>query len=218
MRSASSGTGGGGTTGSGGGTTTGPTGGVGGEGSTAGADDTVGATSNTSLVSVAVGASQTVSVTFNSSDGLAVTGFGISGSLGTLPAGWSGPATFTCPLVSSGSGCVLTLTYAPTATDSGTLSLTYIYVDNAGLSKVPGGTITIPYQAIAADNVVATAIPSGQINAAVGAGTQSVRVNFTTDTGNATLDAAATALSVTTDLTACPPAGAAWRRASPAPS
>lgn len=207
-----SGSGGGGTTGSGGGTTTGPTGGVGGEGSTAGADDTVGATSNTALVSVAVGASQTVSVTFNSSDGLAVTGFGISGSLSTLPAGWSGPATFTCSTVSSGSGCVLTLTYAPTATDSGTLSLTYIYVDNAGLSKVPGGTITIPYQAIAADNVVATAFPSGQINAAIGAGTQSVTVNFTTDTGNATLDAAATALSVTTDLTSLP---AGWSSVAP---
>ena len=79
---------GGGTTGSGGGgTTTGPTGGVGGEGSTTGKDDTVVTTSNTSLVSVAVGASQTVSVTFNSSDGLAITGFGISGSLSTLPAG-----------------------------------------------------------------------------------------------------------------------------------
>jgi hypothetical protein len=163
------------------------------------------AAASTSLMSVAVGASQTLSVTFNSSDGLAITGFGISGSLGTLlPAGWSGPATFTCPLVSTGSGCVLNLTYAPTATDSGTLTLNYIYVDNAGLSKVPGGTISIPYQAIAANNVVATASPSGQVNAAVGAGMQSVSVTFTTDTGNATLDAAASNLSVTTDLTSLP--------------
>ena len=116
---------------------TGPIGGVGGEGGTKGTDDTVVAASNTSLVSVAVGASQTVSVTFNSSDGLAITGFGISGSLGTLPAGWSGPATFTCPLVATGSGCVLNLTYAPTATDAGTVTLTYIYVDNAGLVEGP---------------------------------------------------------------------------------
>ena len=179
-------TGGGTGTGSG----TGPVGGVGGEGGTQGTDDTVIAASSTPLMSVAVGASQTLSVTFNSSDGLAITGFGVSGSLGTLPAGWSGPATFTCPRVSTGSGCVLNLTYAPAATDSGTLMLAYIYVDNAGLSKVPGGTISIPYQAIAANNVVATASPSGQVNAAVG-GMQSVSVTFTTDTGNATLDAAA---------------------------
>lgn len=187
-----------------GGSGTGPVGGVGGEGSTQGADDTVIAAANTSQMSVAVGASQTLSVTFNSSDGLAITGFGVSGSLSKLPAGWSGPTTFTCPLVSTGSGCVLNLTYAPTATDSGTVTLSYIYVDNAGLSKVPGGTISIPYQAIAANNVAATASPSGQVNAAVGGGTQSVSVTFTADTDNATLDAAASNLSVTTDLTALP--------------
>jgi hypothetical protein len=184
---------------------------VGGESSTRGVDDTVMAASSTSLVSVAVGASQTVSVTFNSSDGLAVTGFGISASLSTLPTGWSGPTTFTCRLVSTGSGCVLNLSYAPTATDSGTVTLTYIYVDNAGLSKVPGGTIVIPYQAIAANNVVATASPSGQVNAAA-RGMQSVSVTFTTDSGNATLDDAASDLSVTTDLTALP---AGWSSAAP---
>jgi hypothetical protein len=202
--------GGTGTGGTGGGT--GPVGGVGGEGSTQGTDDTVMAASSTSLVSVAVGASQTVSVTFNSSDGLAITGFGVSGSLGTLPAGWSGPRTFTCPLVSTGSGCVLNLTYAPTAADSGTLALTYIYVDNAGLSKVPGGSVNIAYQAIAANNVVATASPSGQVNAAVGAGMQSVSVTFTTDSGNATLDEAASNLTVSTDLASLP---AGWSSAAP---
>ena len=197
-----SGTGTGGTGGGG----TSPVGGVGGEGSSRGSDDTVTATSSTSLLSVAVGATGTLSVTFNSSDGLAVTGFGISDSLGTvLPDGWSGPSTFTCPLVSTGSGCVLNLTYAPTATDSGTLTLTYIYVDNAGLSKVPGGTISVPYQAVAANDVEATASPSGQINAAVGAGMQSVSVTFTADTGNATLDDAASNFNVSTDLTSLPP-------------
>jgi hypothetical protein len=209
--SGSGNTGGTGTGGTGGGGT-GPVGGVGGEGTTQGTDDKVIAASSTSLVSVAVGATQTVSVTFNSSDGLAITGFGVSGSLGTLPAGWSGPTTFTCPLVSTGSGCVLNLTYAPTATDSGTITLAYIYVDNAGLSKAPGGTISIPYQAIAANDVVATASPSGQVNAAAGAGTQSVSVTFTVDTGNATLDAAATNLSVSTDLTSLP---AGWSSAAP---
>jgi len=193
----------------GGGSTT-PVGGVGGEGSTRGTDDTVIASSSTPLLSVAVGTSQTVSVTFNSSDGLSTTGFGISDSLATLPAGWKGPTVFTCPLVATGSGCVLNLTYTPTAADAGTVTLNYIYIDNAGLSKVPGGTITISYQAIAANNVVAAASPSGQVNAAVGAGTQSVSVTFTTDTGNATLDDPASNLSV--DLTGLPPG---WSSAAP---
>jgi hypothetical protein len=187
-----------------GGATTPPKSGVGGESGTNGSDDTVFASSSTSLMSVTVGASQTLAVTFTSSDGLATTGFGISASLGTLPAGWSGPAQFTCALVQAGSDCVLNLTYAPSAAASGTLTLDYIYVDNAGLSKVPGGTISIPFQAVAANNVFATAFPSGQVNAAVGSGSQSVIVNFATDTSNATLDEAATSLSVTTDLTALP--------------
>ena len=188
-----------------GGSTTVPKGGVGSESGTTGADDTVVATPNTLAVSVTVGASQTVSITFNSSDGLPTTGFGISASLGALPAGFSGPAQFSCALVQTGSDCVLNLTYAPSAPDSGTLTLNYIYIDNAGLSKAPGGTVTIPYQAIAANNVFASAFPSGQINAAVGSGMQSIIVNFATDTSNATLDDAATQLSVTTNLAALPP-------------
>ncbi len=169
------------------------------------------ATSSTTGVVAAVGASQTASVTFTSSDGLAITGFGISGSLATLPAGWSGPSTFTCALVAAGSGCVLNLTYAPTALDSGVLVLNYVYVDNAGLSKAPGGSISIPYEAIAQNNVVATVSPAGQINAAVGGGVQSVSINFTTDTDNAATDSAATNLTVTTNLAALP---AGWTSAS----
>src|ERR1700733_9808667 len=205
------GTGGTGTGGTGTGTTTGPTGGVGGETGTYGNDDTVVATSSTTGVVTAVGASQTASVTFTSSDGRAITGFGISGSLGTLPAGWSGPSTFTCALVAAGSGCVLNLTYAPTALDSGVLVLNYVYVDNAGLSKAPGGSISIPYEAIAQNNVVATVSPAGQINAAVGGGVQSVSINFTTDTDNAATDSAATNLAVTTNLASLP---AGWTSAS----
>src|ERR1700735_842756 len=153
----------GGTTGGGGtgtgGTGTGPTGGVGGETGVYGTDDTVIATSSTTDVIAAGGASQTASITFTSSDGLAITGFGISGSLGTLPAGWSGPSTFSCALVAAGSGCVLNLAYAPTALDSGVLVLNYVHVDNAGLSKAPGGSVSIPYEAIAQNNVVATVSP-----------------------------------------------------------
>jgi hypothetical protein len=205
------GTGAGGTGGTGTGTTTGPTGGVGGETGTYGTDDTVVATASTTSVVAAVGASQTASFTFTSSDGLGITGFGISGSLGTLPAGWSGPTTFTCAEVASGSGCVLNLTYAPTATDSGVLTLNYVYVDNAGLSKAPGGSISIPYEAIAQNSVVATVSPAGQINATLGGGVQSVSINFTTDSDNAATDSAATNLSVTTNLAALP---AGWTSAS----
>ncbi len=202
----------GGTAGAGGGNTTSPKGGVGGESGTAGTDDTVVATPSTSSVSVAVGSNQTISITFASSDGRSITGFGISGSLGTLPTGWTGPANFTCKLVMAGSACVLNLTYAPMATDSGSLVVNYVYVDNANLSKAPGGSVAISYQAIAQNNVVATAMPSGQINALIGSGMQSVSVNFTSDTSNATLDAAITNLSVSTDLSALP---AGWSSASP---
>lgn len=190
-----SGTGGSGT-GDGGGT---GTVGVGGESGITGTDDTVVATPSVAGVMVAVGASQTISIAFTSSDGLAITGFGISGTLGTLPAGWSGPATFTCALVIAGSGCVLNLTYAPTALDSGTLTVSYVYVDNANQPRAPGGSLTITYEAIAQNNVIATASPVGQINAIVGAGTQSVTVNFTTDDGNAATD-----LMLTTNLGALP--------------
>lgn len=190
---------------------TSPKGGVGAEAGTTGSDDTVVATASNPSVSAAVGASQTVSITFTSSDGLAISGFGVSGTLGSLPAGWSGPATFSCKLVMAGSGCVLNLTYAPTAADSGSLAVNYVYVDNAGLSKAPGGTVTIAYQAIAQNNVAASAAPSGEIDAVLGRGSQSVSVNFTADTSNAALDDAVTNLTLTTDLTALP---AGWSSSS----
>src|SRR6202050_2117614 len=191
-------------TGSGGGSGTGAggtgTGGRGGEAGVTGSNDSVVSTpSIAGVVSVITGSTQTVSVTFTSSDGLAITGFGISASLGTLPSGWSGPTTFTCTLVSAGSGCVLNLTYAPTAVDSGTLTLNYIYVNNQNIPKTPGGSLTIPYAATPNNNVVATASPTGQIIAGVGAGTQSVSVNFTADDDNAATD-----LMLTTNLAALP--------------
>ena len=173
--------------------------GVGGERKINGADDSVIATLSVAGVSVAIGSTQTISITFTSSDGLAITGFGISGSLGALPAGWSGPGAFTCALVGTGSGCVLNLTYAPTAVGSGSLVLNYVYIDNANIPRAPGGTVTIPYAATAYNNVVAAVSPTGQINAIVGAGNQTVSVNFTTDDGNA-----ATNLTLTTSLGALP--------------
>ena len=109
--------------------------GVGGESRINGADDSVIATPSVAGVSVATGASQTISITFTSSDGLAITGFEISGTLSNLPAGWSGPGIFTCSSVSTGSGCVLNLTYAPTAIDSGSLVITYVYIEAMRTSR-----------------------------------------------------------------------------------
>jgi hypothetical protein len=179
----------------GGGAPTGP----GGGGGPTGSNDSIVATPSDSAVSVAVGATQTVSITFTSNDGNAISGFAITATLATLPTGWSGPGSFSCASVSIGSACVLNLTYAPTVVDSGTLTINYVFVDNA-TTPTTGGSVTITYAATTYNNVIATASPSGQINGVVGGGNQSVSVSFTTDDGNA-----ATGLSLTTSLAALPP-------------
>ena len=184
-------------TGGGGGNSGGnPTGNpIGGGGASPGTNNSVVATPSVAgTVSVAVGAQQTVSITFTSSDARAISGFGISGTLGNLPPGWSGPGSFTCASVSSGSGCVLNLTYAPIAAGSGSLTVDYVFVDN-GTMPSTGGSLSIAYAATTHNNVVAAASPTGQINAVAGAGLQSVTLSFTTDDGNAATD-----LILTTDL------------------
>jgi len=149
-----------------------------------GTDDSVVATSSVAgTLSVVTGASQIVSVTFNSSDGRAISGFAISGT--TFPAGWSGPGSFGCASVGTGSGCVVNLTFAPVTVGSGTLTLNCVYVDNAGEARTPSACLTIPYVATPYNNVIATPSPSGLITAVAGTGSQSVSVNFTTDDGNA---------------------------------
>lgn len=165
----------------------------------AGTDDVVVATPQAAVLTTAVGANRTLSIVFTSSDGRPMTGFDGSEALGLLPAGWSGPARFACTTVSTGSGCVLNLNYAPAAAGSGTLTIDYVVVDNAGLARTDG-SLSIDYVATLHDNVVATASPTGEISAAIGAGAQPVNVAFTTDDGNA-----ATNLVLTTDLTALPP-------------
>jgi hypothetical protein len=170
-------------------------------GGVAGTDNTVSATASVGSVSVAVGASQTISISFTSADALPLTGFSVYGSLGALPADWNAPSSLTCANVGPGSGCVLTLTFAPKAIESGTLTLDCVYVDNAGLPRTPGPCLTLTYASTASNNVVASVSPSGEVDAAIGGGKQSVTVTFTTDDGNA-----ATALSVT-GLAASLPAG-----------
>jgi hypothetical protein len=189
-----------------GGTGNGTTGGnppgnpIGGVSGPTGTNNSVVATPSISgTVSVAVGAMQTLSITFTSSDGNAITGFGVSGSLATLPAGWSGPPSFACASVATGSGCVLNLAYAPAAVGSGTLTLDYVFVNNASTPNTRG-SVSIAFAATTHNNVVAAVSPTGQINAVVGGGSQSVTLSFTTDDGKAATD-----LAVTTDLAALPP-------------
>jgi hypothetical protein len=171
-----------------------------------GTNDSVVATASVAgTVSVAVGAAQTVSITFTSNDGKPVSGFGISGSLATLPAGWSGPGRFACAAVSAGSGCVLNLTYAPTAVAAGTLTIDYVFVDNSGMPST-GGALTVAYAGTADNNVIATVSPTGEVNAVVGGNSRSVSVNFITDDGNV-----ATNLALTTDMTAV----SDWSMAAP---
>ncbi len=171
-----------------------------GAGGVSGTNDSVIATPSVAgTVSVLTGANQTVSIVFTSSDGRPTTGFAITGSLGALPAGWSGPSSFVCASVSTGNDCVLNLTFAPTAAGSGMLTLPYEFVDNAAQPRTEF-FLTIPYIATAHNNVLAAATPSGQINAVAGAGSQTVSINFTTDDGNA-----ATSVALNTDLTALPP-------------
>jgi hypothetical protein len=187
------------TTGSGGGTV-----GPGTGGASAAAADSVNATPSVAgTVAVIAGASQTLTVAFTSADGRPVSGLALSNT--TLPPDWSGPSDFTCSVTGSGNNCVLTLTYAPTALETGTLTIGYVYVGDQ--ITPPGATLSIPYAATASDNVVATPAPIGQINAASGAGTQSISVNFTTDDGNA-----ATGLTMLSDLSSLP---AGWSTATP---
>jgi hypothetical protein len=189
-----------GATGGGGGGTIGLTSGAGSTPST----DSVNATpSVVGTVSVMTGTSQTITVAFTSADGRPISGLALSST--TLPADWSGPSGFTCTVAGSGNNCVLTLTYAPKALETGTLLIGYVYVGDE--IAPPGASISIPYAGTASDNIVATPAPIGQVNAAVGTGNQSVSINFTTDDGNA-----ATGLTMLSSLSSLP---AGWGTAAP---
>ncbi len=149
-------------------------------------------------VDAAIGGSkQAVNVTFTTDDGNAATAMSLT--LGTLPAGWSSTAAgLTCTVVSTGSGCQLPLAFAPTAMGSGTLTLNYNYVDGSGAAR--SGALNIPYATAGNGTVAASVSPTGQVNAAITGGAQSVAVTFTTAAGKS-----AAGLSVLTDLSKLPP-------------
>jgi hypothetical protein len=184
-----------------------PTGFTGGASGVNGTHDSVVATPPSQVVSVEVGTTKTVSVTLTSNDGRAITGFAISNATGeVLPAGWAAPAMFGCKSLSTGSGCVLNLTFTPTIYEVGqSLTLHYVYVDDA-MEPVTTDSMSLAYQATSNDNVTPTLAPIGQIVATVNAGSQTVTATFATDDGHP-----ASVLAVTSDGTL--PAG--WSAPSP---
>jgi len=112
--------------------------------------------------------------------------------------------TFSCAIVSTGSGCQLPLQFAPTAAATGTLTLNYTYSDNSGTART--GTLNVPYSTTTNGTVAAMVSPAGQVNAVETTGNQSVTVTFTTDDGKT-----ASNLMLLSKLSALP---AGWTAAS----
>jgi hypothetical protein len=109
-------------------------------------DDNVVATPSQSSVSVQAGASTMVDVVFATDDGNPAGNLSVTSVLNPLPAGWgSASDAFGCATVSAGTTCDLSLTYAPSAADSGTLALGFNYTNNSGVVKT--GTLSISYAA-----------------------------------------------------------------------
>jgi hypothetical protein len=160
-------------------------------------DNVVGTASPTGQINSVVGSNaQPVTVTFTTDDGRPATALQLTSVLASLPAGWSSTATsFACSGLSSGSGCQLPLTYAPAAAGSGTLALSYSYVNDAGQAKT--GTVNIAYRATTNDSIIGTANPN-PIAATIGSNTP-VTVTFATNDGNL-----ANNLLLTSDLGALP--------------
>ncbi len=75
---------------------------------------------------------------FTTDDGNLATGLSITSDLSVLPAGWSsGSGSFSCPSLSTGQGCQLSLIYAPVLADSGTLTLSFSYINDSGNRQGP---------------------------------------------------------------------------------
>jgi hypothetical protein len=145
-------------------------------------DNVIGTASPSGQVSAMVGATRAVTITFATDDSNAATNLLMTTDLGALPSGWTVQSPpFSCSSVSTGNGCQLALTYAPTSSGTGTLTLGYSFTDNAGAVKT--GTLAIPFASTTNDNAVATVSPGGTVAARAGA-SQAVTITFTTDDGN----------------------------------
>lgn len=162
--------------------------------------------SGSQIVAATISAgSQEVIVTFSAQDERSIDTLIVTEGLGSLPDGWTGPASFACSTITMNNGCSLTLTYAPTAIAQDTLTLQYQY-DSAGADPV-SAEIEIAFEATSNNNVVTTVTPVGQVLGVVASGHQSVRATFTSDDGNPINN-----FVLTTDLAALP---AGWSSESP---
>ena len=87
------------------------------------------------------------------------------------------------------------MSYQPAAAGSGTLTVSYSYLNNAGEAK--SGSLNIPFRATTDNNVVATA-SQNPLTVTVGSNTP-INVTFTTDDGNP-----ASAMTITSGLSPLP--------------
>ncbi len=161
-------------------------------------DNVVGTSAPSGQIRAIVGeVSPTVAVTFTTDDGRPATALEVTTNLASLPAGWTSSAsTFTCSGVNGGTtGCVLPLTFTPTAAANGSLAIAYKYDNDAGEAKA--ATVSIPYVATTNNTVAATA-SQGSLSVLTGS-TTPITVTFVTDDGNP-----ASALTVTTGLSPLP--------------
>jgi hypothetical protein len=111
----------------------------------ANSNDTISGTVSPAAIAVNVGSTQPVSVTFVTSDAAPASALSVTSGLTPLPAGWTGPTSFSCATVSNGTVCQLGLTYAPLAPANTSFQLDYGYTNNAGTAET--GTVTVSYTA-----------------------------------------------------------------------
>jgi hypothetical protein len=168
-----------------------------------GSNDSIFVIPSSATVTAVAGGSQTLHLSFYTTDGNSASRLAVTSDLGTMPAGWSAPQNFQCATVGTGNGCVLDITYAPLTVGSGSLTLTFSYVNNAGVPLE--GSVAIPYSATPDNHIVATASPSGQV-VVVSNASRAVSITFTSDNGNP-----ATGMTLTTDLASLP---AGWSSSS----
>lgn len=110
-------------------------------------NNVVAATAPSGEFAVPLDQNGSITVTFATDDGASASELAITTDLATLPAGWSSTASsLECDTVDS--TCQLSLTYAPTSSASGTLSLDFSYKNDSGTEKT--GSIDIPYITVGA--------------------------------------------------------------------
>ena len=107
-------------------------------------DNNVVGTPGSASLAVLVGSNTPVDIVFTTDDGNPAGDLIVTSGLDVLPADWtSNVSTLTCASVSSGTSCALTLTYAPIATASGTVTIGYQYINNSGVPKTGTASICI---------------------------------------------------------------------------